>query len=228
MDSRNLTSNFVSDHRTALFQSQFGGDDRNWRSLISDIKGESSSMKDMLQVVSKVSRTESPVLICGESGTGKELIARAVHRLSNRANGRFLAINCSAIPENLLEAELFGYVKGAFTGADSRRKGFFEAASGGTVFLDEIGDMPARLQSKLLRVLQEKQFSPIGSNEVIRSNVRIIAATHVDLEKAVKKQSFRLDLFYRLNVLPVNVPALRDRPEDVRILLDHFIQISRI
>ncbi len=226
MDSRNLTSNFVSDHRTALFQSQFGGDDRNWRSLISDIKGESSSMKDMLQVVSKVSRTESPVLICGESGTGKELIARAVHRLSNRANGRFLAINCSAIPESLLEAELFGYVKGAFTGADTRRKGFFEAASGGTVFLDEIGDMPARLQSKLLRVLQEKQFSPIGSNEVIRSNVRIIAATHVNLEKAVKKQSFRLDLFYRLNVLPVNVPALRDRPEDVRILLDHFIQIA--
>ena len=226
MDSRNLTSNFMSDHRTALFQNQYSGDNRNWRSLISDIKGESASMCDMLQVVSKVSRTESPVLICGESGTGKELIARAVHRLSNRATARFMAINCSAIPENLLEAELFGYVKGAFTGADARRKGFFEAASGGTVFLDEIGDMPARLQSKLLRVLQEKQFSPIGSNEVIRSNVRIIAATHVDLESAVKKQSFRLDLFYRLNVLPVNVPALRDRPEDVRILLDHFIQIA--
>ena len=226
MDSRNLTSNFMSDHRTALFQSPLGEDHRNWRAIISDIKGDSRSMNDTLMVVSKVSRTESPVLICGESGTGKELIARAVHRLSNRANGRFMAINCSAIPEALLEAELFGYVKGAFTGADSKRKGFFEAASGGTVFLDEIGDMPLRLQSKLLRVLQEKQFSPIGSNEVIHSNVRIIAATHVDLEKAVKKKSFRLDLFYRLNVLPITVPALRDRPEDVRVLLDHFIQIA--
>ena len=226
MDSRITNSNFMSDHRTALFQNSFGDDSRNWRTMISDIKGQSRSMNDTLMVVSKVSRTESPVLICGESGTGKELIARAVHRLSNRANGRFMTINCSAIPENLLEAELFGYVKGAFTGADARRKGFFEAASGGTVFLDEIGDMPLRLQSKLLRVLQEKQFSPIGSNEVIRSNVRIIAATHVDLEKAVKKQSFRLDLFYRLNVLPITVPALRDRPEDVRILLDHFIKIA--
>ena len=127
---------------------------------------------------------------------------RAIHRLSNRVSRRFVAINCSAIPENLLESELFGHVKGAFTGADQRRKGFFEEANGGTIFLDEIGEMPWRLQAKLLRVLQEKQFTPIGSNETKIANVRVVAATNVDLEKAVSEREFRLDLFYRLNVLP--------------------------
>jgi transcriptional regulator with PAS, ATPase and Fis domain len=162
----------------------------------------------------------------GESGTGKELIARALHRLSTRSNRRFVAINCSAIPENLLESELFGYVKGAFTGAESKRKGYFEEAAGGTIFLDEIGDMPARLQAKLLRVLQEKQFTPIGSSEVKPANVRIVAATNINLEDAVRRQDFRLDLFYRLNVLPIRVPSLKERREDIRLLLEHFFSIA--
>lgn len=183
-------------------------------------------MEKVLQTLGKVARSDSPVLIHGESGTGKELVARAVHRLSNRASKRFLAINCSAIPESLLESELFGYVKGAFTGADRTRKGYFEETSGGTLFLDEIGEMPARLQAKLLRVLQEKQFSPVGSNEVKFADVRVIAATNVDLEEAVARGLFRLDLFYRLNVLPVTLPPLRERKSDVRQLLDHFLDHS--
>ncbi|MFY7930302.1 MAG: sigma-54 interaction domain-containing protein, partial [Oligoflexus sp.] len=150
----------------------------------------------------------------------------ALHRLSQRAGRRFLAINCSAIPETLLESELFGYVKGAFTGADKGRKGYFEEAAGGTLFLDEIGEMPPRLQAKLLRVLQEKQFSPVGSNEVKYADVRVITATNVDLEDAVAHQRFRLDLFYRLNVLPILLPPLRDRKGDVRLLLDYFIEHS--
>lgn len=197
-----------------------------WRQALSEIVGKSEAMEKVLQTLSKVARSDSPVLIHGESGTGKELVARAVHRLSNRASKRFLAINCSAIPESLLESELFGYVRGAFTGADRTRKGYFEETSGGTLFLDEIGEMPARLQAKLLRVLQEKQFSPVGSNEVKFADVRVIAATNVDLEEAVAKGLFRLDLFYRLNVLPVTLPPLRDRKSDVRQLLDHFLDHS--
>ena len=196
----------------------------NYKDALSDIKGSSEVMEKVLQTVVKVARSDSPVLINGESGTGKELIARAIHRLSNRVSRRFVAINCSAIPENLLESELFGHVKGAFTGADQRRKGFFEEANGGTIFLDEIGEMPWRLQAKLLRVLQEKQFTPIGSNETKIANVRVVAATNVDLEKAVSEREFRLDLFYRLNVLPLNVPALRERNTDIAILLKFFLE----
>lgn len=193
------------------------------RSVLSEIKGRSQLLEDVLQTVAKVARSDSPVLINGESGTGKELIARGIHRLSPRVSKRFVAINCSAIPENLLESELFGHVKGAFTGADSRRRGYFEEANGGTIFLDEIGDMPWRLQAKLLRVLQEKHFSPIGSNETRYADVRVVAATNINLEKAVADKEFRLDLFYRLNVLPVRVPSLRERQGDIRILLDHFL-----
>jgi transcriptional regulator with PAS, ATPase and Fis domain len=198
----------------------------HWREALSEIKGRSPALERVLRLVVKVARTDSPVLVYGESGTGKELIARALHRLSSRSNRRFIAINCSAIPENLLESELFGYVKGAFTGADSRRKGYFEEASGGTIFLDEIGDMPMRLQSKLLRVLQEKQFTPIGAGEARRADVRIVAATNVNLEEAVRKQDFRLDLFYRLNVLPIHMPSLRERREDIRFLLEHFLAVA--
>jgi transcriptional regulator with PAS, ATPase and Fis domain len=183
-------------------------------------------MEKVFQTIGKVARSDSPVLIHGESGTGKELVACALHRLSQRASRRFLAVNCSAIPETLLESELFGYVKGAFTGADKSRKGYFEEAAGGTLFLDEIGEMPPRLQAKLLRVLQEKQYSPIGSNEVKMSDVRVITATNVDLEEAVAQGRFRLDLFYRLNVLPITLPPLRERRGDVRQLLDYFLQRS--
>ncbi|WP_159455460.1 sigma-54 interaction domain-containing protein [Pseudobacteriovorax antillogorgiicola] len=199
---------------------------QNIRHTLSEIKGQSQAMDRVLQTVGKVARSDSPVLINGESGTGKELIARAIHRLSQRVSRRFVAINCSAIPENLLESELFGHVKGAFTGAESRRKGYFEEAHGGTIFLDEIGDMPWRLQAKLLRVLQEKQFSPIGSNETKFADVRVVAATNVNLEKAVADKDFRLDLFYRLNVLPVRVPALHERKEDISVLLNHFLEES--
>ncbi|WP_141731262.1 sigma-54 interaction domain-containing protein [Oligoflexus tunisiensis] len=196
------------------------------RQALDDIVGKSEAMEKVFQTIGKVARSDSPVLIHGESGTGKELVACALHRLSHRASRRFLAVNCSAIPETLLESELFGYVKGAFTGADKSRKGYFEEAAGGTLFLDEIGEMPPRLQAKLLRVLQEKQYSPIGSNEVKISDVRVITATNVDLEEAVAQGRFRLDLFYRLNVLPITLPPLRDRKGDVRQLLDYFLQRS--
>ena len=198
----------------------------NWREAVSEIKGRSPAMERVLSVITKVARSDCPVLIHGESGTGKELIARALHRLSPRANRRFVAINCGAIPESLMESELFGYVKGAFTGADQKRKGYFEEASGGTIFLDEIGDMPLRLQAKLLRVIQEKQFTPIGSSEVKRADVRVIAATNVNLEEAVRQQSFRLDLFYRLNVLPIHLPSLKERRGDIGLLLEHFLAVA--
>lgn len=213
----------------SMYQAEKGSkhtDIEQIRVVLSEIKGQSDVMEAVLQTVSKVSRSDSPVLINGESGTGKELIAQGIHRLSPRSSKRFVAINCSAIPESLLESELFGHVKGAFTGADNRRRGYFEEAHGGTIFLDEIGDMPWRLQSKLLRVLQERQFTPIGSNESRSANVRVVAATNVNLEEAVAEKRFRLDLFYRLNVLPIKVPSLRERRQDIPLLLEHFLRIS--
>ena len=201
---------------------QFG----DWQELFPEIIGRSPTMLKALETVAKISHSESAVLISGESGTGKELIASAIHRLSSRSARPFIAINCSAIPENLLESELFGHEKGAFTGADRRRMGRFDAASGGTLFLDEIGDMPLALQAKLLRVLQEKKFTPLGGNEVRDADVRIVAATNLDLEKAVKAGTFRLDLFYRLNVLPVTLPALYERTEDIAELLGYFLDLA--
>jgi len=198
----------------------------DWRSCFPEIIGRSQAMLRVLETVAKVARSDSSVLIFGESGTGKELIASALHRLSSRSDKPFVALNCSAIPENLLESELFGHEKGAFTGADRRRAGRFELAHGGTIFLDEIGDMPINLQSKLLRVLQEKRFTPVGGNESREADVRIVAATHVDLDAAVKKGTFRLDLFYRLNVLPVTLPSLRERSEDIPAFLEHFMEIA--
>ena len=190
-----------------------------------EIVGNSLSMRRVLDLVKKISNSDSSVLIQGESGVGKELIASAVHRLSLRAKKPMLAINCSAIPESLLESELFGYEKGAFTGADRRRSGYFEAANGGTIFLDEIGDMGVSLQTKLLRVLQEKKYTPLGGSAIRGTDVRIIAATNCDLEKEVRKgRKFRLDLYYRLNVLPIQVPPLRERREDIEPLLKHFLQ----
>ncbi len=198
----------------------------DWQQLFPEIIGRSTTMLKSLETVAKIAHSESAVLISGESGTGKELIASAIHRLSSRSARPFVAINCSAIPENLLESELFGHEKGAFTGADRRRMGRFDAASGGTLFLDEIGDMPLALQAKLLRVLQEKKFTPLGGNETRDADVRIVAATNLDLERAVKGGTFRLDLFYRLNVLPVILPSLRERAEDIPELLEHFLDLA--
>ncbi|MBS1961013.1 MAG: sigma-54-dependent Fis family transcriptional regulator [Bdellovibrionales bacterium] len=189
----------------------------------SSLVGESQAIQEILRTIEKVAATESTVLITGESGTGKELIARAIHEKSARANQPMIIVNCGAIPSDLLEAELFGHVKGAFTGATQNRIGRFEAANGGTIFLDEIGELPLALQVKLLRVLQTKQFEAIGSSKTIEVDVRIIAATNRDLEEAARKKEFREDLYYRLNVLPVKVPALRERKSDITILVNHFI-----
>lgn len=189
------------------------------------IVGESEAIKNCLSLVERVAQTESTVLITGESGTGKELIAKAIHYNSDRAKGPFIAINCGAIPSELLESELFGHVKGAFTGAVANRMGRFEAAEDGTIFLDEIGDLEPSLQVKLLRALQEKTFELVGSTKTVNMNVRVIAATHVDLETAVEDGRFREDLYYRLNVIPIHIPALRERRTDIPLLLNHFLNV---
>lgn len=189
------------------------------------IIGKSESIMNVLSMVERVSECESTVLVTGESGTGKELIARAIHYNSNRADQAFVAINCGAIPAELLESELFGHVKGAFTGAIANRIGRFEMADTGTIFLDEIGDLEPSLQVKLLRVLQQKSFEPVGGTKSIHVNVRVIAATNKNLEDLVSKGQFREDLFYRLNVIPIVVPALRERKTDIPLLLGHFMDI---
>lgn len=189
------------------------------------IIGQSEPIKNVLSIVERVADTDSTIMITGESGTGKELIARAIHYNSHRSQNAFIAINCGAIPSELLESELFGHVKGAFTGAIANRMGRFEMADSGTIFLDEIGDLDPSLQVKILRALQERRFEPVGSTKSVSVNVRVIAATNIDLEQAVEKGEFREDLFYRLNVIPLHVPALRDRKSDIPLLLGHFIDL---
>lgn len=189
-----------------------------------EIVGKSAALRQVLKQVETVGPTESTVLIYGETGTGKELIARALHNLSPRHSNAFVKLNCAAIPTGLLESELFGHEKGAFTGAIAQRIGRFELANRGTVFLDEIGEIPLELQPKLLRVLQEREFERLGSTRTLRTDARLIAATNRDLEAMVAEQKFRSDLFYRLNVFPVRVPALRERPEDIPLLVRHFTQ----
>jgi two-component system nitrogen regulation response regulator GlnG len=181
-------------------------------------------MQAVYKAVGRVAPQDVTVLVLGESGTGKELVARAVYHYSKRANGPFLAVNCAAIPENLLESELFGHEKGAFTGADRKRIGKFEQASGGTLFLDEIGDMTPLTQTKILRVLQGQEFERVGGNEPIRADVRVIAATNRDLEKMVAEGTFRGDLYYRLNVFTIRLPPLRDRGDDLPLLVEHFVR----
>jgi transcriptional regulator with PAS, ATPase and Fis domain len=189
-----------------------------------DIITKSENVNKVIELSKKLANSEYEILICGESGTGKELFAQSIHNYSDREGQPFVAVNCAAIPENLLESELFGYEKGAFTGAlKDGKKGLFEIAHNGTIFLDEIGDMPLTLQAKLLRVLQEHQISRIGSYEVINVDVRVVAATHRDLKESIKSGSFREDLYYRLNVLPINLPPLRERKEDILLLLDTFL-----
>lgn len=188
-----------------------------------NIIGSSDKMQEVFKAVHKVAKNNVTVLLRGESGTGKELIAKAIHYESQRSKGPFVAINCAALPENLLESELFGYEKGAFTGAVSSKKGRFELADRGTIFLDEIGDISPAIQVKLLRVIQEHEFERLGSTKTIKVDVRVIAATNKDLEEAVKEGSFRDDLYWRLNVVPIFLPALRERKEDIPILIEHFL-----
>jgi two-component system response regulator GlrR len=189
-----------------------------------NIVARSEKMHGVLEMVSRIANTESTVYIHGESGTGKELIAKAIHLASGRKNKPFVAINCAALPETLLESQLFGHEKGAFTGAIQTTKGLFTQAHEGTIFLDEIGDMPLSIQAKLLRVLQERQFYPLGSDKSVEVNVRIIVATQKDLEKEVQEGIFREDLFYRIHVIPLYLPPLRERKEDIPPLVDHFLK----
>jgi len=202
----------------------------NLESLVEDrfsfknIIGRSRAMKEIFEQVDLVAGSDSTVLLTGESGTGKELFARAIHAHSHKADGPFLAVNCGAIPENLLENELFGHDKGAYTGADSAKEGYFARADGGTIFLDEIGETPLSVQVKLLRVLQDREFTPIGSERAMTVDVRLIAATNRDLEQAVAEGAFREDLYYRIHVIPIHIPPLRERKEDIPFLVDHFIR----
>ncbi len=192
------------------------------------IIGRTSSMKEVFALISQVAREDVTVLVSGESGTGKELVARAIHNLSSRRQRLFVPVNCAAIPENLIESELFGHERGSFTGAIERRVGKFEIADSGTLFLDEIGSLPLKLQGKLLRTLQEKEIERLGGNKLIPVDVRIIAATNRDLRKEIEKGDFRQDLFYRLNVVPIHIPPLRERKEDIPILINYFINVYNL
>ena len=190
----------------------------------SHIIGNSNAMRQVYEQVTQVARSNATVLLRGESGTGKEMIARAIHYNSLRSKRPFVAVNCGALPENLIESELFGHEKGAFTGADKARKGRFELAEGGTLFLDEIGEIPPQTQVKLLRVLQEREFQRVGGSETIKSNIRLIAATNKDLEAAIAEGSFREDIYYRLNVFTIFLPPLRERRSDILLLAEHFLE----
>ena len=214
--------NAIRGRHSEMKRRLFLGEDT--RAEFGEIVGESTSLKNTLDMVSVVAPTDSSVLILGETGTGKELIARAIHNLSGRRERTFVKLNCAAIPLGLLESELFGHERGAFTGAIAQKTGRFELANKGTLFLDEVGDIPLELQAKLLRVLQEQEFERLGSNYTHRVDVRLIAATHRDLPAMAKQATFREDLYYRLKVFPINIPALRQRTEDIPKLVWHFTE----
>jgi two-component system response regulator PilR (NtrC family) len=213
LEKRRLTSENILLKREMASQSSFA-----------QLVGQSEAMQKVFDVVRKVADSKSNVLICGESGTGKELVARAIHYNSARSVRPFVAVNCSAVPETLLESELFGHMKGSFTGAISNKAGLFEVADGGTIFLDEIGDTTPTIQVKLLRVIQEREFRRVGGNQDVKVDVRVVAATNKDLEKAVADGSFREDLYYRLDVIPIRLPPLRMRTGDIPLLVNHFLE----
>src|SRR6202041_117024 len=217
IDDRKLAEQRLQEENVALRE------EVDKASMFEEIVGISAPLKKVLSRISKVAPTDSSVLITGETGTGKELVARAIHWRSPRSSHTFVSVNCAAVPRDLIASELFGHEKGAFTGATQRRLGRFELAEGGTIFLDEVGELPAETQIALLRVLQEREFERIGGTGSMRANARVIAATNRDLEAAVASGAFRSDLFYRLNVFPIEVPPLRERKEDIPILVEYFI-----
>jgi len=219
-DSR--TTGFAARH--ANLSQKFRSEDRKDSTGIAGIVGESAALREALHLAETVAPTNSTVLLLGETGTGKELVARAIHEASNRHNQSMVKVNCAAIPSGLLESEMFGHERGAFTGALTQKAGRVELAHQGTLFLDEIGDIPLELQPKLLRVLQEREFERLGSTTTRKVDVRVVAATHRDLEEMIRQGAFRSDLYYRLNVFPIRIPSLRERPEDVPMLVWHFVR----
>jgi len=218
---------FIPDQRQSQERPQYENialsEELDKGSMFEGIVGTSPPLQRVLSLVSKVAPTDATVLVTGETGTGKELVARAVHRRSKRGSRPFVSVNCAGIPRDLIASELFGHEKGAFTGATQQRLGRFELANGGTLFLDEVGELPAETQIALLRVLQEHEFERVGGNRRIRADVRVIAATNRDLQAAISARSFRSDLFYRLNVFPIEMPSLRERKGDIPVLVEHFI-----
>lgn len=224
LDELRLTVQRALNYNDAISENFFLKKQLGKKFQINQIIGTSSKIGSVLRMIERVADTDSTILILGESGTGKELVARMLHFNSNRRNAPFIPINCSALPENLLESELFGHRKGAFTGAINDKKGLFQEADGGTIFLDEVGTMPPLLQSRLLRVLQEKEVRRVGDNTAVSVNVRVLAATNEPLEKRIKEGTFREDLYYRLNVIPIALPALRERADDIPLLVGHFLK----
>lgn len=220
-----LVANRALEKRELLSEVKYLRKAMKSRYCLDNIICKSRKMKEVLDVIERVSRTDSTILVDGETGVGKELVAKAIHTNSHRCDAPFVAINCGAIPENLIESELFGHVKGAFTGAITNKAGLFEEAKGGTVFLDEIGDMPLQTQIRLLRVLQEKEIRRVGSNKASRIDVRVISASNRNLPRLIREGNFREDLFYRLNTVPITIPPLRERREDIIPLIEYFLTI---
>lgn len=224
MDELNLLIKRALKHRDIVHENRELRSELEQKYHYKNIIGSSGEMQHIFRLIEKISKTDSTVLLTGESGTGKELVAKALHYDSLRKDRSFVAVNCAALPENLLESELFGHVKGAFTGAVSQKEGLFSVAGGGTIFLDEISATSAAIQSKLLRVLQEKEIKKVGDTRTEKVDVRIIAATNISLEEEVKKKNFREDLYYRLSVIPIEIPPLRSRKEDIPLLVKHFLK----
>lgn len=214
----------ASETHSLLAENRYFKDQLEEKFKDTTIVGESKPIKEVLSVITKVAKSDTTVLIRGESGTGKELVARAIHNLSDRAQQKFIAISCAALPESLLESELFGYERGAFTGAMRRKEGRFELADGGTLFLDEIGDISLEMQVKLLRVIEGQEFERLGGKDLVKIDVRILAATNQDLEQRIQEKKFREDLYYRLNVISIVLPPLRERKDDILLLTDHFLK----